>query len=96
MMVNDNDFEIFEQRFSMYVIMMVGTYPGCIKADISPLGDPRRTTKFARVEYLIEKGFIEHPVINSRVSNKLQLTCKGQKLFEHVTAIHGIINDESE
>ena len=93
MAVNPNDFEDFEQRYSMYVLMFVLEYPGCIKTDISPLGDTKRSAKFARVDYLLEKGYIEYMEVNGRPTKRMRLTEKGEKVAEHFRAIEDIIRE---
>ena len=78
----DDYFEDFEQRFAMYMILMVGEYPGCIKADLCRPEDPKRSTKLARLEYLISKGYIMHPVVNGKETKRLVLTRKGEAAAE--------------
>jgi len=91
MAVEPNDFEDFEQRYSMYVLMMVADYPGCIKTDISPLGDTKRSAKFARADYLIEKGYIEYMEVNGRPTKRMQLTEKGEMVAEQIRVLGEII-----
>ena len=90
MAVEPNDFEDFEQRYSMFVLMFVSEYPGCIKTDISPLGDTKRSAKFARVDYLIEKGYIEYMEVNGRPTKRMQLTKKGEMVAGHLRALREI------
>lgn len=91
MAVDPSDFEDFEQRHSMFVLMTVAENPGCTKTDISPLGDTKRSAKYARVDYLIEKGYIEYIEVYGKPTKRMRLTKKGEKVAEHLQALKEII-----
>ena len=92
-MLKDDDFVDLEQRYAMHVLMMIYEYPGCLKADIADLSDPVHNTKYSRVQYLMNKGYIRYMNINGKPTKKLQLTEKGRRVAECIDRLHGILQE---
>ena len=92
-MLKDDDFRDLEQRYAMHVLLMVYRYPGCLKADIADLTDPVHNTKYSRIHYLIENGYIRYMNVNGKATKKLQLTDKGRRIAECVDRMHEILRE---
>lgn len=88
----ENTLDIFEQKFSLYVVMAVRNNPGSTKTEILRLDKGNERTKFLRINDLIMEGII---VVDDerRKSNamRLYLTPKGQEIANHLEKIQQIV-----
>ena len=91
--LKDDDFVDLEQRYAMHVLLMIHRYPGCLKVDIADLSDPAHNTKYSRVQYLVDKGYVSYMNVNGRQTKRMQLTEKGKRVAECVDRIHDILRE---
>jgi len=88
----ENTLDIFEKKFSLYVVMAVKENPGSTKTEILRLDKGNEKTKFFRINELIAEGII---VVNDERKKynemRLYLTPKGQEIAIHLEKIQQIV-----
>lgn len=91
MSLSDNDLEILERRYSMYVLLALDKMPGCTKTDIMRLNPGNEKTKFRRINELIAEGFIECEYSPEHKSKRLNLTAEGKELVTRIKKIRALL-----
>lgn len=87
MSLSDNDLELLERRYSMYVLLALDKMPMCTKTDIMRLESGNEKTKFNRINELIAEGFIECTSSPPHRSKRLNLTEEGKRLVIRIKKI---------
>lgn len=91
MTTHQDDFEILERRYAMYVLLAIDENPSSTKTDIMRLDQGNEKTKFQRINELISDGFVEQVQAEGYSTKRLALTDKGKAVLGHIRSIRQII-----
>jgi predicted transcriptional regulator len=91
MSLSDNDLELLERRYSMYVLLALDKMPMCTKTDIMRLDPGNEKTKFKRINDLIAEGFIECVYSSEYKSKRLNLTAEGKELVIRIKKVRALL-----
>ena len=79
MVLKQDDMELLERKFAMYVILAVEKHPMSTKTEIMRLDNGNEKTKFNRIQELIAAGLIHH-VETETGATRIDLTPEGKAI----------------
>lgn len=91
MSLRQDDLEIFEKKYAMYVLLAIEKNPMCTKTDIMRLESGNEKTKFMRIQELMEFGFISYAADNDHKSLRMVLTPQGQDAANKINKLRLLV-----
>ena len=102
MSLKQDDMDLLERKFAMYVLLAIDRHPGCTKTDIMRLENGNEKTKFQRINEMIQAGYVDLAQVEGYSTKRLVLTKEGDDLVKKlkkvryalITKANKIIDDE--
>jgi len=80
METKEDDFEILEKKYAIYVLMALAEHPMSTKTEIMRLQPRNERTKYERLTEMVELGLIEYTRSEAYAGERLVLTKDGMEL----------------
>ena len=96
MTLTQDDMKLFEQKFSMYVLLEIGEHPNSTKTDIMRLQQGNEKTKFQRINEMIVAGLIDQVQCEGYSTKRLILSQKGKEAVEAIKILRNIACNSEE
>ncbi len=80
MALKDDDMEVLERKYAMYLLLAVSEHPMSTKTEIMRLQQQNERTKFNRINELIALGLIEYARSENYSRERIVLSQDGEEL----------------
>ena len=80
MALKDDDMDVLERKYSMYILLAVSEHPMSTKTEIMRLQQQNERTKFNRINELIALGLIEYAKSENYSRERIVLSKDGEEL----------------
>ena len=87
MSLKQDDMDLLERKFAMYVLLAIDKCPGSTKTDIMRLENGNEKTKFQRINEMIQAGYVELAQVEGYSTKRLVLTSDGEDLVKKLKKI---------
>ena len=82
MELKDDDIEVLERKYAMYLLLAVSEHPMSTKTEIMRLQQQNERTKFNRINELIALGLIEYARSENYSRERIVLSKDGEELVK--------------
>ena len=82
MALKDDDMEVLERKYAMYLLLAVSEHPMSTKTEIMRLQQQNERTKFNRINELIALGLIEYARSENYSRERIILSKDGEELVK--------------
>ena len=86
MVLKQDDLEILEKRYAMYILLALEKNPMSTKTEIMRLDPGNEKTKFIRIQELMDAGLIEYRTTDT-CTTKICLSAAGESLAKKIKKI---------
>ena len=86
MVLKQDDLEILEKRYAMYILLALEKNPMSTKTEIMRLDPGNEKTKFIRIQELMDAGLIEYRTTDTGAT-KICLSAAGESLAKKIKKI---------
>ena len=86
MVLKQDDLEILEKRYAMYILLALEKNPMSTKTEIMRLDPGNEKTKFIRIQELMDAGLIEYRTTETGAT-KICLSTAGESLAKKIKKI---------
>ena len=86
MVLKQDDLEILEKRYAMYILLALEKNPMSTKTEIMRLDPGNEKTKFVRIQELMDTGLIEYRTTETGAT-KICLSVAGESLAKKIKKI---------
>ena len=87
MSLKQDDMDLLERKFAMYVLLAIDKQPKSTKTDIMRLESGNEKTKFQRINDMIQAGYVELAQVDGYSTKRLVLTQDGEDLVKKIKKI---------
>ena len=86
MVLKQDDLEILERRYAMYILLALEKNPMSTKTEIMRLDSRNEKTKFVRIQELMDAGLIEYRTTDTGAT-KINLSAEGESIVKKIKKI---------
>ena len=87
MSLKQDDMDLLERKYAMYVLLAIDKHPSSTKTDIMRLEPGNEKTKFQRINEMVQAGYVAMAQVDGYSTKRLVLTPDGEDLVKRLKKI---------